>query len=111
MNNNMNHQNKIDLATIEELMQLTVAADSFEDLARKIVDKCAELLHAELCTLWRRIKEGGRDKLILGASKGYRRRPGEIPQYILNWDAEYDRKIAGITAWLAIRRKPCRFNS
>jgi hypothetical protein len=103
--NNIQIQSKaLDLKTIEELMQLTVAVDSFETLAQKIVDKCADLLPAELCTLWRLIHEGGKDKLILGASKGFIREAGEIPTYILNWDAVEDHDIKGITPWIAIRK-------
>jgi signal transduction histidine kinase len=107
-----NFPKMIGLETIEELMNLTVVAESFEDLAQKIVEKCAELLHAELCTLWRRVKEGNHDKLVLGASKGFQRKPGEeIPTYILNWDAKNDREINGVTAWFAIRGRSYRFKS
>jgi signal transduction protein with GAF and PtsI domain len=107
-----NDVKEIKLETLEELMQLTVAARSFEDLTQRIVEKCAGLLRAELCTLWRRIREGGQDKLVLGGSEGFRRKPREeIPIYKLNWDATDDKDIEGVTAWIAIRRVPYRVNS
>ncbi|MCD4697456.1 MAG: GAF domain-containing protein [Bacteroidales bacterium] len=100
------------LSIIEELMRLTVIAESFEELAQLIVDKCSNLLEAELCTLWRLIKEEDEDELILSASKGFERKPGEeIPIYKLNWDEKNDKNINGVTAWLAIRRKPINFIS
>jgi signal transduction histidine kinase len=108
----INRSKEIRLETLEELMRLTVAASSFEDLALKIVEKCASLLHAELCTLWPRIREREQDKLVLGGSEGFRRKPGEkIPIYTLNWDARNDKDIEGVTAWIAIRRIPYRVNS
>lgn len=112
MNTISKFSKEIEPGTIEELMRLTVAAESFEDLAQKIVEKCVELLRAELCTLWRRVNEEGQDKLVLGASKGFQRKPGEaIPTYILNWDANGDNEINGVTAWSAIRVQARRFRS
>lgn len=100
------------LKTVEELMRSTVTAENFEDLSHKIVDKCAEFLNTEICTLWRKINEDGQDKLILAAIKGFSRPPGEsIPFYILNWNAQKDNEIKGITAWIALRNQSIRFNS
>lgn len=102
----------IELQIIEELMHLTVTAVNFEELAQRIVERCADLLDAELCTLWRLIKEDDQDKLVLAASKGFQRKPGEdIPTYTLNWQAEKDEEIEGITAWIVIRREPYLVNS
>lgn len=100
------------LETVEELMRSTVTAEDFEDLSQKIVDKCADFLTTEICTLWRKVKEDGQDKLILAASKGFTRPPGEpIPSYTLNWNAQKDDEIEGLTAWIAIRKQSKCFNS
>jgi len=93
-------------------MNVTVDAISYEDLASRILDKFANLLNAELCTLWRRIPENGSDKLVLSASVGFERRPGEEPPtYPLQWDAQSNEEIGGVTAWIAVRKQACIANS
>jgi GAF domain-containing protein/two-component sensor histidine kinase len=100
------------LDTVEELMRSTVTAENFEDLSQKIVDKCADFLNTEICTLWRKVNEDGQDKLILAACKGFTRSPGDpVPSYYLNWNAQKDDEIEGLTAWIAIRNQYTRFNS
>jgi len=63
MSNTQYSNTNIELQIIEELMHLTVTAVNFEELAQRIVERCANLLDAELCTLWRLIKEDNQDKI------------------------------------------------
>lgn len=97
---------------IKEFMDLIVEAINYEDLAKRIVQMFAQILDAELCTLWREVQENGEDKLILSASYGFERRPGEeIPTYPLKWNAKSNEEIGGVTAWIAIRNEACIANS
>lgn len=106
--NKCNPQDKI----IQDLMDQVVDSINYEDLADRIVKKFAELLDAELCTLWHRVKENGEDTLVLSASIGFERRSGEeLPTYHLKWDAKFNEEIEGVTAWIAVRSQVCIANS
>jgi len=97
---------------VRSLMDLVVDAINYEDLAGRIVNLFAKTVRAELCTLWRRVSENDLDKLILSASVGFERRPGEeIPRYSLEWKATSNRDIEGVTAWIAVRNQACVCNS
>lgn len=97
---------------IRDLMNLLVDAINYEDLANRIVRLFAAALHAELCTLWRRVGDDGDDKLVLSASVGFDRKPGEkIPDYVLKWSAKSNEEIEGVTAWIAVRNRSCLCNS
>lgn len=94
---------------IRELMTKTVGAINYESLAYNVVEFFSDLYNAEICTLWRRVKEENEDKLVLSASKGIRREPGKPMQtYTLKEGSD---NIEGITAWIAIRKKTCLANS
>ena len=97
---------------IRSLMNLLVDAINYEDLANRIVRMFATVLQAELCTLWRRVGDDGGDKLVLSASVGFERKPGEkIPDYALKWSAKSNEEIEGVTAWIAVRNQSCLCNS
>ena len=98
--------------SIHDLMDLMVDAINYEDLAKRIVAKFADLLDAELCTLWRRIKSNSEDILVLSASIGFELKPGEaLPTYQLKWNAKSNEEIEGVTAWIAVRNQVCLANS
>lgn len=97
---------------IRDLMDLVVDAVSYEGLAKRIVQMFARVLDAELCTLWREVQENDENKLVLSASQGFERRPGEeIPTYPLKWNAKSNDEIGGVTAWIAVRNQACIANS
>lgn len=109
MSENNNEQHDL---VVKELMSLIVDAVNYEGLANRIVQLFADKVNAELCTLWRQVKEDGNDKLILSASFGFERRPGEeLPTYALKWDAKSNGEIDGVTAWIAVRNQVCVSNS
>ena len=108
----MNATKELSNQLTRDLMDLEVDAINYEDLANRIVRMFADTLQADICTLWRRVTENGSDQLMLGASKGFERKPGEdISPYILNWAARSNEEIDGVTAWIAIRNEPCLSNS
>ncbi|HSL42267.1 MAG TPA: ATP-binding protein [Anaerolineales bacterium] len=95
----------------QNLMTEMVYAVNYESLATNIVNFFANLFEAELCTLWRRIKIGDEDKLVLSAAKGSRRLPGAPMQtYTLRESGDHA-EIEGVTAWIAIEREVCLANS
>ncbi len=69
---------------------------------QEVVDKTAELLRADICSLW--LADDENKKLTLGANYGVSKK-GEIPEYELLWDAK-DNKIGGLTPWVFIRKTP-----
>jgi signal transduction histidine kinase len=97
---------------IRDLMAVTVDAINYDSLAQKILGVFADLFEAELCTLWRRVGYDHVDELILSASRGIERKPGDIiPTYTLNWGATSNEQIDGVTPWIAIRKQVCLANS
>ncbi|MGE5463529.1 MAG: GAF domain-containing protein, partial [Syntrophothermus sp.] len=95
----------------QNLMNEMVYAVNYESLATNIVNFFAGLFEAELCTLWRRTKIGDEDKLVLSAAKGSRLLPGAKRQtYTLKDPGEHG-TVAGVTAWIAIKREVCLANS
>jgi anti-sigma regulatory factor (Ser/Thr protein kinase) len=69
---------------------------------QEVVAKTAELLRADICSLW--LVDPDRKKLRLGANFGVR--SGEAaPPYDLNWDAKRDEDIQGLTPWVVIRQQ------
>jgi len=95
----------------QNLMTEMIYAVNYESLATNIVNFFANLFEAELCTLWRRIKNDDEDKLVLSAAKGSRHLPGAPMQtYTLKDSGDQD-NIEGVTAWIAIKRDVCLANS
>lgn len=89
----------------ETLKNLTLALLSpFEPrkLYQQIVDKTAELLEADLCSMW--LCSNDRKELRLAASHGVKSDEEKTPRYVLNWNARSDNEIKGLTAWIAIRK-------
>jgi len=73
------------------------------ELVQKIVERTAEILNAEVCTLW--LVNPDRQGLRIEAYHGFEGPKEKFQTYSLNWDAKIDKEIEGITAWVAIRRK------
>lgn len=97
---------------IQNLMAVMVDAVNYESLAMNIVELFATLFEANLCTLWRRVKRDSEDKLVLNASLGIERKPGQIvPTYILTESETPNDEVKGVTAWIAIRKQVCLANS
>jgi len=93
-------------------MDLTVDSINYENLAKRIAEKFLGLFDADICTLWRRTVENNQDVLVLSASAGFERGPGEeLPSYPLDWDARANTSIEGVTAWIALRNRVCHANS
>ena len=85
---------------------------NYESLAKRLVERFRSLFDAEVCTLWRRVEDAGQDVLVLSASAGFERKPGEeVPTYRLNWNAASNAEIDGVTAWIAIKNTVCLANS
>lgn len=97
---------------IYELMDLMVDAVNFEDLSTKIVNFFGTIYNAEFSTFWSKIVEENEEFLVLSASYGLDRKPGEsVPRYKLNRNAIKNEEIDGITPWIAIRNEICIANS
>lgn len=90
-----------------ELMQETIVADNYRDLAARILKATASKLKADIGTLWRAVKEGDKRKLILAATYNVEFLPveKEITYDILPNNTPNER-IGGLTAWIAIKKKP-----
>src|SRR5689334_21480489 len=97
-----------DDSNLHDIASLSIDATNYEDLGDRIVRYFAQLYDADLCTLWRRVHQDGQELLILSASYGFDRKPGEeLPTYRLDWDAASNQEIEGVTAWIAVRNKHC----
>ncbi|MHA2032968.1 MAG: GAF domain-containing protein, partial [Candidatus Kariarchaeaceae archaeon] len=79
------------------------------ELVQQIVKKTAEILNAEICTLW--LVHPDRKELRIEAYHGFESSKEKFHTYSLNWDAQKDEEIDGITAWVAIRQKSFWANS
>lgn len=68
----VDNSNKLDHNSnliIQSILSVISQADTFDDLSQKIVKTCAEMLDAEVCTLWRRYTDqDGVDRLRLAAA-------------------------------------------
>lgn len=69
---------------------------------QQVVEQTATLLNADVCSLW--LVDSGRKKLKLGANYGVMDK-SKIPEYSLNWDAQTDQEIDGLTPWVLIRKR------
>lgn len=69
---------------------------------QQAVDKTAELLRADSCSLW--LITNDNKKLVLAANYGVRDKD-QVPEYSLNWNAKNDEEIDGLTPWVIIRKK------
>ena len=78
-------------------------------LTQDIVNTIAETLSAEVCSLWLADRTGQR--LEHHADSGFRGKPGQVPPYFIGNTPSDDKDIEGITAWVAIRRRPFWANS
>lgn len=78
-------------------------------LVKQIVERTADILHAEICTLW--LVNSDRRELRIEAYYGFEGPQKKFQTYRLNWDAEEDEEIDGITAWVAIKKEPFWANS
>lgn len=77
-------------------------------LTQDIVDTTAEILDAQICSLWVVTPTGS--ELVHQANHGVAA-AREIPRYRIDVNPKDDKDIDGITAWVAIRRKPFWANS
>lgn len=78
-------------------------------LMQEIVNKTADTLNAEVCSLWL-VDEGGQ-YLVHQANFGFAGEKTGVPRYRIDIAPRNDAEIAGITAWVAIRRKAFWANS
>ena len=100
------------LDKVRQLMEVTFDAVNYEDLAKRIVRGYAKLLDSEAATLWRKVVDETGTRLELAASYGIDIAPGEkIPSYEIPSEQLENKKLDGITSWIAIRRQPCIANS
>ena len=90
-----------------EIMRETIAADNYRDLAVRLLTATARKLNADIATLWRAVSDENQKKLILAAAYNAEFLPveKEITYDILPRSTPND-KIKGLTAWMAIKRKP-----
>jgi len=100
---------------LDMLTALATHVASPQDLGQPLASFCADLFSADICSVWVVTREEGQpDRLQLIGYRGFR---GEMPSweeppsYELHWDAECDKDINGVTAWVAVRRKPYAANS
>ena len=68
---------------------------------QEVANKTAELLRADICSLW--LVDDEKKKLTLGANYGVSKKES-IPEYDLNWRSKDD-DIEGLTPWVVIRKK------
>jgi len=80
-----------------------------QQLTREIVATTAETLNAEVCSLW--LVDATGTRLVHQANFGFKGRESEVPEYPIDIEAGNDSEIPGITAWVAIRRRPFWANS
>jgi hypothetical protein len=78
-------------------------------LMQEIVNKTADTLNAEVCSLWLVDEDG--QFLVHQANFGFAGEKGGVPRYRIDVAPKDDKEIAGITAWVAIRRKAFWANS
>jgi signal transduction histidine kinase len=91
------------------LSQALVQPFETEKLTQDIVNTIAETLNAEVCSLWLVDQTG--NSLEHQADSGFRGKKGQVPSYTIGGLYKDDASIEGITAWVAIRRKPFWANS
>lgn len=90
-----------------EFMKETIIADNYRDLATRILKLFAEKIYADIATLWRAVKEDGKQKLILAASYEVEFLPTEEEiTYDILPENTPNLKIKGLTAWMAIKKMP-----
>ena len=95
-----------------EFMRETIAADNYRDLAARILKATASKLNADIGTLWRAITEGNRERLILAATYEVEFLPTEEePIYDVPSPDSSNDEIDGLTAWIAVRKKPVKIDS
>ncbi|MEW5870369.1 MAG: ATP-binding protein [Chloroflexota bacterium] len=98
--------------TFLDYVDAMVDANSYEDLASRLVQKIRDLFNVELCTIWRRVKTAEHEQLVLYANVGIRLETGAAPpNYILDQTVKSNEDISGVTTWIAIRRQVCLANS
>jgi signal transduction histidine kinase len=68
---------------------------------QEVVNKTAELLRADICSLWLADEEN--KKLTLGANYGVTKK-GKIPEYKLDWNDD-DENLGGLTPWVLTRKR------
>ena len=90
-----------------EFMRETIAADNYRDLAARILKAAASKLNADIATLWRAVRDGNKRSLILAATYKVEFLPTEKEiTYEILPDNTPNEKIKGLTAWMAIKKKP-----
>lgn len=80
-----------------------------KELVGEIVRTVAESLHAELCSLW--LVDPGENVLRLADGYGFDAAARTQQTYRLCDPAEPDARIDGLTAWVAVRKRPFWENS
>ena len=89
---------------IREMVLAAISqTNSFDEMGRRLVETCAELFDAEVCSLWRRFHdEDGRDRLRLLAASMQEPQTGaeEITYEIMSDDPE-GRRADGVTGYVA----------
>lgn len=90
-----------------EFMRETIAADNYRDLAARILNATALRVNADLATLWRAVSDGNKRQLILAATYYVEFLPTEKEiTYDILPDHTPNEQIKGLTAWMAIKKKP-----
>ncbi len=80
-------------------------------LVNEIVKKVAEELHAEICSLWL-VSTGASGKVLrLADGYGFSTEARAEQTYALAEASAEDEEIRGITAWVAVRKRPFWANS
>ena len=90
-----------------EFMRETIAADNYRDLAVRLINATAKKLNADIATLWRAVKDDNKQRLILAAAYNAEFLPVEREiTYDILQEKTPNNQIKGLTAWMAIKRKP-----
>ncbi|MGD8453248.1 MAG: GAF domain-containing protein [Phycisphaerae bacterium] len=87
----------------ESILAAISKTNSFDEMGRRIVETCAEVFDAEVCTLWRRYKdEAGVDRLrLLAASAKEPQTIAQEIQYEIRRNDPEGRRADGVTGYVA----------
>jgi signal transduction histidine kinase len=103
----LDQQEQRNIDAPRRLTEALVHAHDPDKLTQEIVSTTAQILHAEICSLWT-VETGVTGRILVHrASHGFRGTPEQVPRYSLPDEPEKvaDTAINGITAWVAARRR------
>ena len=89
---------------LKELAESFFKSKDPKELNQQIVIKIAELLNADICSMW--LYSSANNSLRLSAAEGINFPFDKAPVYSITLSPEESEDIDGLTAWVAIHKKP-----